>query len=152
MVGLWFSGLQLEETAGLWRCPLHLLRRGQNCSRCKLQCEDATVTTGKPASVPSALFPPVCLPHMHFFFFFGHQQLPKVLKSTLGRFHLHFRREPSLCFDCKDPHRNRPAFLSMWKRSQLWQIEDGGESHARRANTLTPTSRHRTVYMQALSH
>lgn len=73
------------------------------------------------ARMPQSLLgsQPVCHQHFSpqsafltciFFFFFGHQQLPKVLKSTLGRFHLHFRREPSLCFDCKDPHRNRPAF------------------------------------------
>lgn len=58
-LGFGFSGLQLEDIAGLTCCPPHLLRRGQNHSRHKLQREedtDATVTAGKSASGPSALF------------------------------------------------------------------------------------------------
>lgn len=102
-VGFWFSGLQLEDITGLRCCPLHLLRRGQNHSRHKLQREDtdATVIAGKPASVPSALLSRLPLSHT-----FLYKQQSK--RSWVNSFHaltsicpyFSWDQRPSLCCDC----------------------------------------------------
>lgn len=140
--------------------------RGQNRSRHELQCEDtdATVTAGKPASVPSAHFSNIhsCTnsswkkngPNQ---LVFTHLQVTIYMSDG--------EQKLSRCCDCailqrnfkthRPRPRNRLIFMSNMKRSQRcqtdkdWPGSQGLWLHTPQtkcANMFSPISRHHTVH------